>query len=264
MAALKWTGGITSIRYVPDLGTTPAAVNRETGEMLINKRIWATLTPDQRFFILLHEAGHMALKSQDEKKVDAWAFKEYEKRGYRLSQSIYALTKVLNFSNPEHFERANLQLARAQKADKKRNGKKTQKNQKIGNLQGSESQRHIKEGLPIRKGWPSSQSEKISDMDTAQLSNGMSSFSGKYERADGASKFKNTLEDIEDVVGTFTDIVFRRDKTDPTAVLAANIQAENAALKKELNEKVTGKNYTTYYIAGGIGLVIALILLLKK
>lgn len=278
MAGLKWAGGITSIRYIPDLGAamppmahTPAAVNRETGEMLVNLKIWNGLTPDQKYFILLHEAGHLVLRSQDEKKVDEWAFREYQKRGYRLSQSIYALTKVLNFNNPEHLERANLQLQRAQKADTKHrnNGTKTKNQKKKVVIQRTEGQRPIEARVQIPTRWQSgeNQKEKVAMDRATAISNGMLPFTGQYERADGNSgavKFRNTIEDIEDVLGTFGDLVFRRDRTDPTAQLAAQVNAENAKLKKQIEDQVTKKDYTTYYVAGGLAVLVALVFLLKK
>jgi|GEM_PF-2369850 len=116
---MNWARSISEVVEVPDLGDTPAAVNRKTGVVYINARLKGQLTKDQWFFILLHEQGHLVLQTTDEKAVDAWAFDEYVKRGYKLSESVYALTKVLNFSTPEHFERAENQLKRAQQYDNK-------------------------------------------------------------------------------------------------------------------------------------------------
>lgn len=104
--------------FVDTLGSTPAAVHRATGTILFNKHVWDRLSPGQRFFLLLHEAGHIHLKSSDEKLVDAWAHKEYLKRGYSLTESVLALTRLLNFKNPEHMERTRNQFERAWKFDR--------------------------------------------------------------------------------------------------------------------------------------------------
>lgn len=116
--------GITEIIYVDDLGTTPATVNRRTGTLYISKRIWKHLKPEHKFFIMLHEMGHVVLQSTDEKAVDEWAFYEYAKRGYSLEQSVYALSKLLNGRNREHGERVYLQLQRAKEYDYSHYGNK--------------------------------------------------------------------------------------------------------------------------------------------
>lgn len=110
---MTWASGITQIVEVADLGTSPAMVNRETGVVYINARFKGRLTKDQWLFILLHEEGHLKLKTLDENAVDNWAFNEYVKRGGSLKQSVFALTRVLSGSTPEHYQRANNQLIRA-------------------------------------------------------------------------------------------------------------------------------------------------------
>ncbi|MEQ8628104.1 hypothetical protein [Ekhidna sp.] len=122
---MQWADGVKKIVYVPPgrlPSGTPASVSRAKGIIFIDREVWKRLTPDQRFFLLLHEAGHLRLKSRNEKEVDDWAFREYAKRGYRLSQSIYALTRLLNYDNPEHLERTLLQIARAKHYDRTVNG----------------------------------------------------------------------------------------------------------------------------------------------
>lgn len=115
---------ITKITYFPTLGGTPARVNRVTGEMQISLEHWKQLPPEHRFFIMLHELAHLVLQTRDEKAVDEWAFAEYAKRGYSLKQSVFALTKVLSFTNQEHYWRAYLQLERAREYDYYVNGNK--------------------------------------------------------------------------------------------------------------------------------------------
>jgi len=119
---MQWAPGITDIQIRDNLGSTPAAVAPATGVIYINRDFLGKLTRDQWVFVLLHEWAHIAAKSRDEKLVDMVAFREYVKRGYSLKQSVYALTKLLNFKNREHFERANLQMQRAAAHDYLVNG----------------------------------------------------------------------------------------------------------------------------------------------
>jgi hypothetical protein len=109
--------GITEITYWTDLGNTPARVNRVTGELQINMKVWETLSKEQRFFVLLHEWAHVYLQTTDEKAADKLAFEQYAKRGYSLNSSVLALSRLLNFNKDEDYERADLQLHRAKKYD---------------------------------------------------------------------------------------------------------------------------------------------------
>lgn len=110
--------GITHIIRVPNLGETPATVNRRNGILYISDKHWEQLKPEHRLFILLHEMAHIHLQSDDEFIVDEWAFNEYVKRGHSLKESVFALSKVLSGKNPQHYWRVYKQLERAQEADK--------------------------------------------------------------------------------------------------------------------------------------------------
>jgi hypothetical protein len=105
--------GITAIYEVDDLGTTPARVNRKTGELYINMKKWADLSPEARLFVLLHEAGHVDQNTRNEILADNYAFYAYARAGKPLSKSIQALTRLLNFNNPQHYDRVKAQLNRA-------------------------------------------------------------------------------------------------------------------------------------------------------
>jgi len=71
-----------------------------------------------RTFIMLHEMAHVVLQTTDEIEADAWAFNQYAKLGLPLSESVKALTRILNPRSPEHNERMYLQLQRALKYDR--------------------------------------------------------------------------------------------------------------------------------------------------
>lgn len=109
--------GITQIIKVPDLGNTPARVNRKTGVMYISVKHMQQMPKEHRLFVMLHEMGHMVLQTTDEVAADNWAFNEYARRGHSLNASVKALTSILNDQNPEHHWRMYLQLERAKKYD---------------------------------------------------------------------------------------------------------------------------------------------------
>lgn len=110
---------ITKIVQVDSLGgSTPARVHRPSGTMFIDKRKFAEMPADERFYVLLHEAGHATLNTRNEDLADDFASKQYINAGYPLSGSVRALTRNLGFNKPGHWERANNQLDRALKYDK--------------------------------------------------------------------------------------------------------------------------------------------------
>jgi hypothetical protein len=115
---------ISKIFIADDLGTTPARVNRRTGEMYISRKMWNVLDPDKRLFILLHEAGHATLNTRSELDADKFAFNAYAELGKPLSESVKALTRVLHFENPQHYDRVAQQIRRAFRYDYFVNGNK--------------------------------------------------------------------------------------------------------------------------------------------
>jgi hypothetical protein len=118
--------GITKIIYVEDLKrNTPASVDRNTGVLYINLKIWNKIKVwEHRFFILLHEYAHVALNTSDELAVDEYAFKLYAQRGLSLTKSVTALADLLNANNKDHCWRTYKQLERAKEFDYKHNGNK--------------------------------------------------------------------------------------------------------------------------------------------
>lgn len=125
---------LTNISIVPDLGSTPARVNRRTGELYLNGRTWNDLPPEHRLFILLHEAGHATLNTRNEQEADRFAFDAYAKLGYPLSESVKALTRVLHFENPGHYDRVAEQIRRAFRYDFFINGNKNINLKKMENV----------------------------------------------------------------------------------------------------------------------------------
>jgi hypothetical protein len=109
----EWARGITQVVKVPDLGNTPARVNRRTGVMYLSMKHVADMPKDLRLIVMLHEMGHVVLQTQVEADADAWAFKKYADMGHSLKASVRALTRILDENNPEHWQRMYLQLQRA-------------------------------------------------------------------------------------------------------------------------------------------------------
>ena len=114
---MSWAKGITKITHVPDLGNTPARVNRRTGEMYVSLRHMRAMPKEHRLFVMLHEQAHVELQTTDEMKADEKAFKEYADMGYSLNASVKALTRVLDGNNAEHHWRMYSQLQRAKAYD---------------------------------------------------------------------------------------------------------------------------------------------------
>lgn len=124
----KGERGITKVYFVNDLGGTPAKCLRSTGECWISLKDWRVLPFEHKVFILLHENYHIKLNSSNELEVDAAAHKEYMRRGYSLTESVKALTRVLSYTTPEHMERTKAQMIRSTVYDITVNGNKKLEN----------------------------------------------------------------------------------------------------------------------------------------
>jgi hypothetical protein len=81
--------------------------------MILNPAYKGIMSKEQWYFIMLHEMGHMALQTTNEKAVDQWAFLQYAKRGHSLREAAKALISTFPIENEDQLERANLQVQRA-------------------------------------------------------------------------------------------------------------------------------------------------------
>jgi hypothetical protein len=114
MAGKIMAGKIKGLHYLPDMGKNIATVDLETGNVYLNQHIFPRLPEDFQQFILLHEAGHLANKNQDDLTADKWAYKEFVKRGYQPHRAADALLSVLDVqNNPLHLLRVQLLKNRA-------------------------------------------------------------------------------------------------------------------------------------------------------
>lgn len=91
------------ITHWEDLGSTPARVNRYTGEIQINDRYWINLNPNVRRYIIEHEKGHFLQDTRSEFDADNYAFSKVAGSSDKsLKDSVYSISQVLSFTNPEH------------------------------------------------------------------------------------------------------------------------------------------------------------------
>ena len=76
---------------------TPAAVDRQTGILYINPKLYFNLTPFQQKFVKLHEYGHYNLNTDSELEADEYAFKQLAGTEFRsLKQCIECLEQLLD------------------------------------------------------------------------------------------------------------------------------------------------------------------------
>ena len=119
--------GILHIYHIDSPYPSIAFTKASTGEVWLNHRLAKGLPKEHIVFILLHEEGHIVLDTRNELEADNYAFKKYADAGYSLTQSVYALSKILNGTNPEHYWRCYYQLQRAISYDYYNNGNKNLK-----------------------------------------------------------------------------------------------------------------------------------------
>ncbi len=90
-------------RYTTDpwISSTPAAVDRSTGILYINPRLFSQLTPFQKKFVKLHEEGHWRLNTDSETRADAYAFRRLAGTELRsLKQAMDCIDTLLSDNNP--------------------------------------------------------------------------------------------------------------------------------------------------------------------
>ncbi len=78
-----------------NLDSSKVAYSSFSGEILINKNVIKDYDTNERTFILLHEAGHIELQTENEHEADAYAFFEYKKLGLPLHSILSAMEKAL-------------------------------------------------------------------------------------------------------------------------------------------------------------------------
>lgn len=98
---------------------TPAAVDRDSGILYLNPKLWFKLTPFQRKFVKLHEYGHYYLDTAIEEEADAYAFDRLAGSEFQsLKQCIGCLQTILDEKRPGHRVRMEALYQRALDWDK--------------------------------------------------------------------------------------------------------------------------------------------------
>ncbi len=97
---------IKEVAIVPSLpGDGPAASSVYDGIIYLSERNFMPLPDAWKAWIYLHEEGHCILETLNEDLCDAYAFYKYAEQGYPLTESIYAITRILDLDNPSHRRR---------------------------------------------------------------------------------------------------------------------------------------------------------------
>jgi hypothetical protein len=107
---------------VETLGGGIAKVNIGTGVITIARDRYYQFPEDIQRIVLLHEMAHYVLQTDDEIAADRWACREFIKEGRSPQMAVFALTKILPFTTPEHFERLYYQIDRVRHYDFHYNG----------------------------------------------------------------------------------------------------------------------------------------------
>ena len=76
MVVKSSTMGFTKVTYT-DIGDIIARVDHETGELELNNKIFNHLPKGFQDFVLLHEQGHLVIKSHDELQANLYAINHY-------------------------------------------------------------------------------------------------------------------------------------------------------------------------------------------
>ena len=120
---------ITKIIQVDDLrdergNVSIARVNRDTGEMYINRKEFAKIPPLRRKFVLYHEAGHATLNTPSEIEADNFAVEQMLSEGDSLKEILKAQTEVLPDNKKSHYERTQNLFNKLREYDLNVNGNK--------------------------------------------------------------------------------------------------------------------------------------------
>ena len=85
--------------YVPGQAEI-AKVNRDTGTLYLSAEIWKGLPAQEKNFVLLHEAGHLTMKTADEFRANEYAVSNFAKAGTlnnaQLGQKILVMRSILD------------------------------------------------------------------------------------------------------------------------------------------------------------------------
>jgi len=89
-------------------GGTPARVNRKTGTIYLNKKVFDKLPPLYKKFVLAHEECHYIFQTKDEEMCDSYAMYKLLKEGHKPKEIIDVLIKTLSNNNLHYARKINL------------------------------------------------------------------------------------------------------------------------------------------------------------
>lgn len=77
-----------SVNYGENMGSNPAQINLNNGQISVNPNIWEDLTDEQRTIILTHELGHLENNSANEILADKYLIEKYGTSKEKLIEII--------------------------------------------------------------------------------------------------------------------------------------------------------------------------------
>ena len=83
-----------------------AKVNRKTGVLFLNAKIWDELPTDQKDFVLYHEDGHLIYQTADEYKANEYAISKFVPAGQfnnrELGKRIVVMKEILSKADNDY------------------------------------------------------------------------------------------------------------------------------------------------------------------
>lgn len=83
-----------------------AKVNRKTGVLFLNSKIWDQLPTDQKDFVLFHEEGHLRLNTADEFAANQYAVQNFTPSGRftnnELGKRIIVMREILGKADKDY------------------------------------------------------------------------------------------------------------------------------------------------------------------
>lgn len=111
-----------------DIGDSPARVNRFTGTIYYNAKLFPNYPESLQKIIIGHEEGHYKLDTRSEFEADEYAFQKYAgtraTTGVSLRDIEKSISDVLQFDKPQHRERQRQQWIRLLEYDWTHNNNK--------------------------------------------------------------------------------------------------------------------------------------------
>ncbi|MBO0946993.1 hypothetical protein [Fibrella forsythiae] len=102
---MDYAPGLTAVRF-SDAPHLEAQTDPATGVCTVGMALWLATSDKERYFMLLHEAAHLELKTRDELICDSHALSVYRRRFPRDLMPTYTLLlKVLDPADPVHAAR---------------------------------------------------------------------------------------------------------------------------------------------------------------